>query len=81
MKLNQILFRMERKFGKFAVPNLMNFIVAGMAIVYILDIVAGPAKGVYFSEWIYFDRDLIFHGQFWRIISFIIFAGNNNSLP
>lgn len=80
MKLNQILFRMERKFGKFAVPNLMNFIVAGMAIVYILDIVAGPAKGVYFSEWIYFDRDLIFHGQIWRIISFIIMPDVGNPI-
>lgn len=72
MKLNQILFRLEKKLGKFAVPNLMQIIVIGMAVVYICDMVIAPAKGVTLSSYIYFDRSLILKGQIWRLLSFTI---------
>ena len=62
------LDRAERKCGRIAIPNLMMLIVAGMFAVFLCDLLM-PQLQV--SNWIVFDRDLIFQGQVWRVLSFI----------
>ena len=36
--LDQVLNKLERKFGRFAIPNLMSIILVGMVVIYCADI-------------------------------------------
>ncbi len=67
----KILNKMERKFGNIAIPNLMTLIVFGMVIVYAVDLFINPEYDFNLSSLIMFDRDAIFHGQVWRLLTFI----------
>ena len=61
------LNKLERKYGRFSIPNLMLFIIMGNIIVYIAQFLLGLP----IIEWIYFDPAYIMQGQIWRIISWI----------
>ena len=65
----KLINKLERKIGKFAIPNLMLAIVMGMFIVYIITLTF-PQIGLW--NYLYFDRKLVFSGEVWRLISFII---------
>lgn len=71
MRENKLLNKLERKFGNFGLPNLMNLIVFGMAVVFMLDTFINPDYEVSFWSLIYFNRDAVFSGQVWRIITFV----------
>lgn len=61
------LYKLEYKYGKYCIKNLMTYIVAGMAIVYMLD-----AMLSFDLFWILsFFRPAIFAGQIWRVVTFI----------
>lgn len=74
------LNKLERKFGKFAIPNLMNIIVFGMAIVFAVDTFINPEYQFNLSSLLYFDRDLIFQGQIWRLITFVFLPPDSSLL-
>lgn len=61
------LYKLEYKYGKYCIRNLMTIIVAGMAIVYVLDM----AFAFSLSGALAFSRAAILQGQFWRVITFI----------
>lgn len=69
----QWLNKLERKFGNYAVPNLMTIIVFGMGLVFLLDSFTAANPNNTYSLWslLYFDRDLILQGQVWRLITFL----------
>ena len=71
--MSQLLNKLERKFGKYAVPNLMTIFIFGMGLVFLLDTFtsANPNLTGGLSTILYFDRDLILQGQIWRIITFL----------
>ena len=71
--LNQYLNKIERKCRKIAIPNLMLYIVLGMAVVWIANLIlsTNPNNTVNLYDLIYFDRDRILRGEVWRVISFI----------
>ena len=66
--MNNWLNQLERRIGRHYIPNLMKYLVFAMAGVFILEYL--PLKQ---SVWmlLYFDRDLILHGEIWRLITFI----------
>lgn len=66
--MKNLLNRLERKIGRFAVPNLMFIIVVGMFTVFAADILF-PQLNLY--GWLCLRRDLLFQGQLWRLITFI----------
>lgn len=72
------LNKLERKFGKFAIPNLMGVLVFGMAIVFLIDTFINPDYQFNLSSILYFDRELILQGQIWRIITFIFLPPESN---
>ncbi len=78
----QWLNRLERKFGNYAVPNLMTILVFGMALVFLLDTftAANPDYEYYLSDLLYFDRDLIMQGQVWRVITFLFLPDGSSPL-
>lgn len=72
MHTEKWLNRLERKFGRYSVSGLMNIIITGMVIVWVMDNIICPASGkMPLSPLISFSRAGIMHGQVWRIISFV----------
>ncbi len=68
------LYRLDYKYGRRAIENLMFYVVVSMAVVYIMDMWlynSGISESGLMSL-LYFDRNLILQGQFWRVISFVI---------
>ena len=53
---------------RFGISNLMLYIVIAQAAVYVLDLVMG---GTLTGYWLPFHRELILHGQIWRLVSFV----------
>lgn len=67
----QWLNKLERKFGKFAIPNLMNIIIFGTVIVFLIDLFLNPRYETNLSSILMFNRAEILHGQVWRLITFV----------
>ena len=59
------------------IPNLMLYIVAGTAVVYLMSDIAGNS-GLY--TMLYFDRDKILQGQVWRLITYPLTFNAGNLL-
>ena len=78
----QFLNKLERKFGKYAISNLMSIIVFGMALVFLLDSFtsANPDYEYGLSSLLYFSRNAILHGEIWRILTFLFLPLENNPL-
>ena len=74
------LDRLQWKYGKYAIRNLMTIIVAGMAIVYILDSMTYTVIHYRVSRYLSFNLQAILHGQIWRLISFIFIPPDSNPL-
>lgn len=62
------LYKLERRFGRLCVPNLMLVIVAGQAMVYLLDLLTPAVRltSVLRLVWPY-----VLQGQVWRLFTFI----------
>jgi len=60
--------KLERKYGKYAIKNLMFYIIALYAFGFIINLFYPTVYVAYFS----LDAEAILHGQIWRIITFII---------
>ncbi|MGN0801794.1 MAG: rhomboid family intramembrane serine protease [Candidatus Faecivicinus sp.] len=67
MRFNQWLDRMERKFGKYAISNLMMYIVSAMAVVFVLDML----MPVNLTGYLVFNKAAILRGQLWRLVTFL----------
>jgi hypothetical protein len=64
--MEQLLARLERRFGRYAIPNLVGFIVGGMAIVWVLSL----AKPEY-QDRLTLDIHAVRHGEVWRLVTFL----------
>lgn len=60
--------KLERRFGRYAIPNLMFYIIAMYVVGFLLDLVAPGFYGTYLA----LDAGAILHGQVWRVITFLI---------
>jgi len=63
----KILNKLERRFGRYAIENLMVIICGGQAIVYIADLLMNG----FASSMLYLSWDAVKSGQIWRVITFI----------
>ena len=67
-KMNQFLNKLERKFGRYAVPNLINYLM----VIYVIGTVLGVfAPGIYYA-YLSLDISAILHGQVWRLFTFLL---------
>lgn len=71
------LNKLERKFGKFGIENLMLYIVIGTAVVFGFWYLF---PDIPLLQYLTFDRDAIFRGQVWRIISFVLIPESANPI-
>lgn len=58
---------LDRKLGKFYITGLMNYLLIGIAAVYLMDLVGLNASG-----WLHFDKGLILQGQVWRVLTYML---------
>jgi len=57
------------------IPNLMLYVSLGAALVYLMSTFAGSNVLYY---WLYFDRELVFQGQVWRLFTYpLTYSGGN----
>lgn len=68
---NSLLDKLDRKFGRYALRNLMTIIVVGTGLVWLLDYVVFMRTGTSVVWWLMFDKQAILQGQVWRLITFI----------
>lgn len=78
-KKKTLLYRLEYKFGRFAIPNLMMLIVGGMALVYIADLCMASMDLSLYS-YLMFDRAAVLRGEVWRVFTFIFLPSENGIL-
>ncbi len=75
MRLNLLLYKLENKIKRIAIERLMTIITVCMAIVFAGDFIVGMLSReatLSLNYYLHFDRNLIFSGQIWRVLSFII---------
>lgn len=63
--MNNLLIKMERKWGKYAIHNLSLYIIIGYVLGYILTLTGSV-------EFISLNPDKIMHGQVWRLVTWIL---------
>ena len=67
----KLLSRGERRFGRyFGIPKLMMILCIGMGVTYVADYLLA-AYNISLSYYLMFDREAIFHGQIWRLVTFV----------
>lgn len=67
------LQRLQHKFGRYAIRNLMTYIVGAMAAVFVVDFMM-PAGMMPMSlvRLLIFDAAAIMQGEVWRVVTFIV---------
>lgn len=68
--------RLEYKFRRFGIPNLMIYITATMLAVFALEFILR----IPLSSYLYFNRALFLQGQIWRILTFVFIPPNSSLL-
>ena len=66
--MNQILNKLERKFGRYAIPDLIKYVVA----LYCAGAVIGMINETFYYQYLSLNFEAILHGQVWRLFTFLI---------
>ena len=71
--------KLERKYGRFCIPNLINILIGGQILVYAIELFVNQ----YISFYLSLSRSALFAGQIWRLFTFILIPLNrfNPSRP
>jgi len=71
MHKQRLIDKLNRKFGDFAIRNLMSIIIGAMAIVFVCDLMIYSTKGVSIVSALTFNKAALLSGEIWRIFTFI----------
>ena len=74
--MNNWLNRLERKYGRFGIPNLTNILVAGQILVFAIELFVNAAVAGYLG----LNRYFLLSGEIWRIITFVFIPFSGGSL-
>ncbi len=61
--------KLEQKYGRYAISNLMYYIV----ILYGVGLVLYLFNPMVYWRWLSLDMGAVFHGQIWRLVTFLIY--------
>ncbi len=67
--------RLERKYGKYAIPGLMRYVIALYALGTLLSYVAPNVL-----NYLILDFGMVLHGQIWRLVTFLVSPPTNGLL-
>ncbi len=65
----RVMSRLERRFGRYAIANLMAYIVGAQGVVFML---ARTPQGAHIIDNLRFNPTLIAQGEVWRLVSFVV---------
>lgn len=65
----KFFYKLERKYGKYAIPNLMQYIV----IMYGIGLAISLWNPMIYYRYLSLDGWAILHGQIWRIVTFLCY--------
>lgn len=71
-----MLEKIQRKFGKYAIPGLMKYVIIVYAVGYITNLI----NPEFYYTWLVLDIDKLLKGQVWRIVTFLIQPMEENIL-
>ena len=69
-----LLNRLERKLGKYSIPNLMYYVV----ILYAIGMFVQMFAPMFYIQYLMLDASAILRGQIWRIITFMIWPPSSS---
>ena len=75
-----LLDKLDRKMGKWGLKNLMTVIVAGTALVWIVNYIVYLNTGVWIDRYINFNKAAILRGQVWRLVTFLFVSTQFNPI-
>ncbi len=67
--MNELINKLERKIGRYAIPNLTMYILGLYIVGYILQLI--PVN-VNLTQLLTLNPAMILHGQIWRLISWVL---------
>lgn len=70
----KLLDKLEKKFGKYAIKNLMYYII----LLYALGFAILIFKPELYGDWLALDASKILEGQIWRIVTYIVYPPTGN---
>lgn len=70
------LNKLERKYGRYAIHNLMLYI----SILYATGFIVNQINPTFYSEYLMLDIQKVLHGEIWRIVTFLIQPQFSNML-
>ena len=68
---NSLLSKLDRRFGRYGLKNLMLIIVIGMAFVWLADYAMLSVDNPTLSSFLYFNKQKVLAGEVWRVITFV----------
>ncbi|MGQ9780618.1 MAG: rhomboid family intramembrane serine protease [Bacillota bacterium] len=72
-----LLRRLERRFGRYAIRGLMSYIVGGNALVYVFGYLD---QGGALLEFLALDPAKVLQGELWRLVSFVFIPPSSSPL-
>jgi len=69
-------YKLERKFGRYAIHNLMYYMIILYAVGFVLEVFGNN----FYSRFLALDMEMIFRGQIWRLVTFIMGPPNTSIL-
>lgn len=60
--------KLERKFGKYAIPNLIRYVI----VLYAAGVLIGMIAPEFYNSWLVLDVKKVLHGQVWRLFTFLM---------
>lgn len=68
--------KIERKFGKYAIPNISAYLIACYAAGYLIELIYPAFLGYLTLD----PYQIFFHGQVWRLVSWILIPPSSSNL-
>ena len=64
----KFLNKLERKFGKYAVPNLIKYVL----VLYAVGTLIGSVNPDFYKMYLSLDFEMVMRGQIWRLLTFLM---------
>ena len=68
--------KLERKFGRYAVPNLMFYVI----ILYTAGFAVSLIAPEFYYQYLSLNIEAVFHGQIWRLVTFLMQPPSSSAL-
>lgn len=72
----KLFYKLERRFGRFAIPNLMYYII----ILYIVGTLVYLVNPLFYYAYLSLDAQMLLRGQIWRIVTFMMLPPGGSNI-